>query len=125
MEQKGNIDKTKKGSLREGEENNIKDKKEKKSDICIQDNNTFRIKKTPHQNQLYQPNEQLPQFKNQLQNMHCLLVYILSYGGGIVGGDHVNINCLLNENTNVCLASQGSTKVFKAKYCSWQLQRQK
>ena len=58
--------------------------------------------------------------ESSLLNLHCLLVYVISYGGGLVGGDDINIECILNENTNACLASQGSTKVFKAKNCSWQ-----
>ncbi|KAL5606147.1 hypothetical protein BROUX41_006085 [Berkeleyomyces rouxiae] len=39
-------------------------------------------------------------------------VFVLSYGGGLVGGDKVNIDMLIRENARLCLLTQGYTKVF-------------
>lgn len=41
-------------------------------------------------------------------------VYLLSYGGGIVAGDAINLNIILETNTRLVLLTQGSTKLFKA-----------
>ncbi|KAH7912570.1 UreD urease accessory protein-domain-containing protein [Hygrophoropsis aurantiaca] len=43
------------------------------------------------------------------------IVYVMSYGGGLVGGDHVNISVDVGKETKLVLLSQGSTKVFKAR----------
>jgi len=43
------------------------------------------------------------------------LVYILSYGGGLVGGDSVKLSVEAGSGTVLVLLSQGSTKVFKAR----------
>lgn len=41
-------------------------------------------------------------------------VYLLSYGGGLVAGDAINLNVILEANTRLVLLTQGSTKLFKA-----------
>ena len=41
-------------------------------------------------------------------------VYLLSYGGGLVAGDAINLNVILETNTRLVLLTQGSTKLFKA-----------
>ncbi|KAF9270087.1 UreD-domain-containing protein [Marasmius fiardii PR-910] len=40
------------------------------------------------------------------------IVYVLSYGGGLVGGDKVHLTVKVNERSSLVLLSQGSTKVF-------------
>ncbi|KAG7099072.1 hypothetical protein E1B28_000947 [Marasmius oreades] len=40
------------------------------------------------------------------------IVYILSYGGGLVGGDRTHLNVKVNHQSSLVLLSQGSTKVF-------------
>jgi urease accessory protein len=39
-------------------------------------------------------------------------VYLLSYGGGLVGGDAVNLSVNLDPTTRLVLLTQGSTKIF-------------
>jgi urease accessory protein len=41
-------------------------------------------------------------------------VYLLSYGGGLVAGDAIDLNVILETNTRLVLLTQGSTKLFKA-----------
>ncbi|KAG6974824.1 hypothetical protein JG687_00000156 [Phytophthora cactorum] len=43
-----------------------------------------------------------------------LLCYILGYGGGLVGGDSVVVECELGPDTSVVLGTQATTKVFKS-----------
>ncbi|KAF3031266.1 hypothetical protein E8E12_000898 [Didymella heteroderae] len=40
-------------------------------------------------------------------------VYLLTYGGGIVAGDAINLEVSLNSGTRLVLLTQGSTKIFK------------
>ncbi|KAG2186591.1 hypothetical protein INT44_002815 [Umbelopsis vinacea] len=39
--------------------------------------------------------------------------YILSYGGGMLSGDEVDMTIELNKNADLLLMTQGSTKIFK------------
>ncbi|KAK5133309.1 hypothetical protein LTR08_007834 [Meristemomyces frigidus] len=41
-------------------------------------------------------------------------VYLLTYGGGIVAGDGIDLNVTLESTTRLVLLTQGSTKLFKA-----------
>jgi len=41
-------------------------------------------------------------------------VYLLSYGGGLVAGDAIDLEIILETNTRLVLLTQGSTKLFKA-----------
>ena len=45
----------------------------------------------------------------------CLVhtVFLLTYGGGIVAGDCVDLDVQLDSNTRLILLTQGSTKIFK------------
>jgi urease accessory protein len=43
----------------------------------------------------------------------CVVVFVLSYGGGLVSGDSVLLEVLISEHARLCLLTQGSTKVFK------------
>ncbi|KAF5313282.1 hypothetical protein D9619_002995 [Psilocybe cf. subviscida] len=43
------------------------------------------------------------------------LVYLLSYGGGLVGGDEVNLSVRVDKGARLVLLSQGTTKVFKTR----------
>lgn len=40
-------------------------------------------------------------------------VFLLTYGGGIVAGDAIDLDVHLNGNTRLVLLTQGSTKIFK------------
>ncbi|KAI9461800.1 UreD urease accessory protein-domain-containing protein [Boletus coccyginus] len=43
------------------------------------------------------------------------IVYVLSYGGGLVNGDHVKLGVDVKDGCRLLLLSQGSTKVFKTR----------
>ncbi|TRM66433.1 UreD urease accessory protein-domain-containing protein [Schizophyllum amplum] len=43
------------------------------------------------------------------------VVYVLSYGGGLVGGDRVSLSVAVQRDAVLVMLSQGSTKVFKAR----------
>ncbi|KAF3910883.1 hypothetical protein ABW20_dc0107307 [Dactylellina cionopaga] len=42
-----------------------------------------------------------------------LTVFVLSYGGGLVSGDAVNLKVVVEGKGRLCLQTQGSTKIFK------------
>jgi urease accessory protein len=42
------------------------------------------------------------------------LLFLLSYGGGIVAGDTISLSIALDPSTRLTVATQGSTKIFKA-----------
>ncbi|KAF3162037.1 hypothetical protein TWF788_002148 [Orbilia oligospora] len=44
-----------------------------------------------------------------------LTVFVLSYGGGLVSGDEVNLRVMVESKGRLCLQTQGSTKIFKQK----------
>ncbi|POM57417.1 UreD domain containing hypothetical protein [Phytophthora palmivora] len=48
------------------------------------------------------------------QSFDTYITYILGYGGGLVGGDSVIVDCELGPNTSVVLGTQATTKVFKS-----------
>ena len=41
-------------------------------------------------------------------------VFLLTYGGGLVGGDAIDLHVSMGERTRLVLLTQGSTKIFKA-----------
>ncbi|KAK4150254.1 UreD urease accessory protein-domain-containing protein [Chaetomidium leptoderma] len=43
-----------------------------------------------------------------------VLVFLLSYGGGLVGGDKVNLSIDVKPGSRLSLATQGHTKIFKS-----------
>jgi len=43
------------------------------------------------------------------------VVYVLTYGGGLVGGDCINLAVEVQESAVLVMLSQGSTKVFKSR----------
>ncbi|KAG5951543.1 hypothetical protein E4U53_002858 [Claviceps sorghi] len=43
-----------------------------------------------------------------------VLVFLLSYGGGLVGGDAVTLTISVESNANLSLVTQGHTKIFKS-----------
>lgn len=51
-----------------------------------------------------------PSFK---ADQKSVLVFLLSYGGGLVGGDQVNLSVDLQPNARLSLVTQGHTKIFK------------
>lgn len=42
-------------------------------------------------------------------------VFLLTYGGGLLAGDSINLTITLNPHTRLALLTQGSTKIFKSK----------
>ncbi|KAI1856169.1 hypothetical protein JX265_011884 [Neoarthrinium moseri] len=51
-----------------------------------------------------------PSFKH---DQKSVLVFLLSYGGGLVGGDQVNLAIDLQPDARLSIVTQGHTKVFK------------
>lgn len=45
---------------------------------------------------------------------HSVLVFLLSYGGGLVGGDTVDLSVHVRNGSRLSLVTQGHTKVFKS-----------
>lgn len=43
----------------------------------------------------------------------CLSVFIMSYGGGLVGGDQIDLSVTIEKECKLSLLTQGSTKIFK------------
>lgn len=43
-----------------------------------------------------------------------VLVFLLSYGGGLVGGDSVNLHVTVEHGARLSLVTQGHTKIFKS-----------
>ncbi|KAI4187311.1 MAG: hypothetical protein L6R41_002886 [Letrouitia leprolyta] len=41
------------------------------------------------------------------------LLFLLSYGGGLVAGDHISLRIILAPSTRLTIATQGSTKIFR------------
>ncbi|KAJ4996116.1 putative urease accessory protein ureD-like [Colletotrichum sp. SAR 10_66] len=44
----------------------------------------------------------------------CVLVFLLSYGGGLVGGDSVNLSMRVLPHAKLGVVTQGHTKIFKS-----------
>lgn len=42
------------------------------------------------------------------------IAFLLTYGGGLVGGDQINLKIELQDATRLVLLTQGSTKIFKS-----------
>ena len=43
----------------------------------------------------------------------CTSVFTMTYGGGLVGGDQIDLSVHIEAGAKLCLLTQGSTKVFK------------
>ncbi|KAL9575960.1 MAG: hypothetical protein Q9212_007519, partial [Teloschistes hypoglaucus] len=41
------------------------------------------------------------------------LLFLLTYGGGLVSGDHISLSLLLAPSTRLTTVTQGSTKIFR------------
>lgn len=48
------------------------------------------------------------------EEKHVTVVFLLTYGGGLVGGDQINLKVELHGDTRLVLVTQGSTKIFKS-----------
>jgi urease accessory protein len=48
------------------------------------------------------------------EDKHVTVVFLLTYGGGLVGGDKINLKIELDPLTQLVLVTQGSTKLFKS-----------
>ena len=42
------------------------------------------------------------------------VAFLLTYGGGLIGGDKINVKISLAQSTRLVLLTQGSTKIFKS-----------
>ncbi|KAI0721336.1 UreD-domain-containing protein [Cerioporus squamosus] len=51
----------------------------------------------------------------QLPSSDVSVVYMFSYGGGLVGGDRVQLDVEVHDGARLAILSQGSTKVFKVR----------
>ncbi|KAF1981258.1 hypothetical protein K402DRAFT_386755 [Aulographum hederae CBS 113979] len=51
---------------------------------------------------------------NQQRSYLVHTVYLLTYGGGLVAGDAINLTTTLARSTRLILLTQGSTKIFKS-----------
>lgn len=47
-------------------------------------------------------------------SQRSVLVFLLTYGGGLVGGDQVNLRISVQPNAKLSIVTQGHTKVFKS-----------
>jgi urease accessory protein len=45
---------------------------------------------------------------------HVTVAFLLTYGGGLVGGDQIDLRVDLHVGTRLVLLTQGSTKIFKS-----------
>ncbi|EXJ94246.1 hypothetical protein A1O1_02639 [Capronia coronata CBS 617.96] len=45
---------------------------------------------------------------------HVTIAFLLTYGGGLVGGDQISLKVELQDATRLVLLTQGSTKIFKS-----------
>src|SRR5277367_4021728 len=43
-----------------------------------------------------------------------VLVFLLTYGGGLVGGDQVHLDIDVKSNAKLSIVTQGHTKIFKS-----------
>src|SRR5579859_799366 len=43
----------------------------------------------------------------------CTSVFMMSYGGGLVGGDQIDLSVNVQAGCKLALLTQGSTKIFK------------
>lgn len=64
---------------------------------------------------LVAPDPLPPPVNDSTTNLPSLIhtVFLLTYGGGIVAGDAIDLDVRLNGNTRLVLLTQGSTKIFK------------
>ncbi|KAJ1568615.1 hypothetical protein HK096_005900, partial [Nowakowskiella sp. JEL0078] len=60
----------------------------------------------------------LPVKHSPSSHRHCLTAFLVSYGGGLVSGDTINISIDIGANVSLCLLTQSSTKVYKRKTAS-------
>jgi len=44
------------------------------------------------------------------------LLFLLTYGGGLVAGDHIDLSARLDAGTRLTITTQGSTKIFKPSF---------
>ncbi|TVY91784.1 putative urease accessory protein ureD-like, partial [Lachnellula willkommii] len=47
-------------------------------------------------------------------NQKSVLVFLLTYGGGLVGGDQVHLTINVKPNSRLSIVTQGHTKIFKS-----------
>lgn len=55
------------------------------------------------------------QSKRDIKNSKVLFISLLNYGGGYVSGDCGSFVWKIGEETNVCICTQGSSRIFASK----------
>ncbi|KAJ9613481.1 hypothetical protein H2200_003423 [Cladophialophora chaetospira] len=55
-----------------------------------------------------------PDPHHSIEEKHVTVVFLLTYGGGLVGGDKIDLEVGLQDGTRLVLLTQGSTKIFKS-----------
>ncbi|KAK5311998.1 hypothetical protein LTR70_008431 [Exophiala xenobiotica] len=53
--------------------------------------------------------------KDSTRDVPITTVFLLTYGGGLLAGDSINLTVTLEPHTRLALLTQGSTKIFKSK----------
>jgi len=53
--------------------------------------------------------------KDSTRDVLITTVFLLTYGGGLLAGDSINLTVTLEPHTRLALLTQGSTKIFKSK----------
>src|ERR1700751_667251 len=48
-----------------------------------------------------------------LPGQPCTSLFMMSYGGGLVGGDKIDLSVNVQSGSKLALLTQGSTKIFK------------
>ena len=52
----------------------------------------------------------------------CTSVFMMSYGGGLVGGDQIDLSVTVQADCKLALLTQGSTKIFKQRKATGDIQ---
>src|ERR1700709_1836830 len=48
------------------------------------------------------------------EDKHVTVAFLLTYGGGLVGGDQISLKAELQNGSKLILLTQGGTKIFKS-----------
>jgi len=55
-----------------------------------------------------------PNYHNSPSGHPIALIFLLTYGGGLVGGDKIHLSITIDAQARLALVTQGSTKIFKS-----------
>ncbi|KAJ9654378.1 hypothetical protein H2198_006540 [Neophaeococcomyces mojaviensis] len=74
------------------------------------------ISPDPHIITITQPDQDPKDTKDQdvqTKVIQVTTIFLLTYGGGLIAGDSINLTLTINPHTRLALLTQGSTKIFK------------